>query len=176
MIQTSESFVLFGKSNLETALTMADITLQSTERLVDLQMKTAKEALEQGMRNVRALSDVRNVQDFVALQSKAAQPSLEKALAYSRDVYAVTTDAQARISKVLKTRIDALGGEIVTVVDHAAKSAPGTEAAVAAFKSARSAGSNGHAAKTHAPSRAAAKVVAATRKSSKRKTAKRRSR
>ena len=176
MIQASEPFVFFGKSNLETALTMADITLQSTERLVDLQMKTAKEALEQGMRNVQALADARNVQDFVALQSKAAQPSLEKALAYSRDVYAVTTDAQARISKVLKTRIDALGVEIATAVDHATQSAPGTEAAVAVINSARAAGSNRHAAMTQAPRRAAGRVVAASRKPSKRKAAKRRSR
>ena len=94
MSQSPESFVQFGKSNFQAALTVAGITLQSTERLVDLQMKSAKEVLEQGLRNVRALSDVKNVQDFVALQSKAAQPSLEKALAYSRDVYAVATEAQ----------------------------------------------------------------------------------
>ena len=175
MTQTSESFVQFGRSNFEAALTVADITLQSTERLVDLQMRTAKEALEQGVRNVKALSVVRNVHDFVALQSTAAQPSLEKALAYSRDVYAVTTDAQARISKVLKARIDKLGGEIMTAVDHAAKSAPGSEAAVAAIKSALAAGPNAHAAMTQAANRAR-RVVAVKRTPGKRGAAKRKGR
>ena len=170
MSQSPESFVQFGKSNFQAALTVAGITLQSTERLVDLQMKSAKEVLEQGLRNVRALSDVKNVQDFVALQSKAAQPSLEKALAYSRDVYAVATEAQTRIGKVLKARIDELGGELMTVVDQAAKSAPGSEAVAAAVKSALASGNNAHAAMTQAASHGRA-VVAAKRAPIKRKAA-----
>ena len=175
MTQTSEPFVQFGRSNFEAALIVADITLQSTERLVDLQMRTAKEALEQGLRNVKALSTVRNMQEFIALQSTASQPSLEKALAYSRDVYAVTTDAQARISKVLKTRIDALGGEIMTAVDHAAKSRPGSEATIAAITSALAAGPNAHAAMTQPASRSR-RVVAVKRTPGKRGAAKRKGR
>ena len=134
MIESSKPFVQLGKSNFETAVRVADITLESMERLVDLQAQTAKEALEQSMRNVKAYSDVRNVQDFVALQAKAAQPNIEKALAYSRNVYTVATDAQARISRVLKTHISELGGEIRSVVDHAVRSAPVAEATLAAFK------------------------------------------
>ena len=66
MIHGSESFVQFGQSNFELAFTVADITLQSTERLVDLQMKTAKEALEQGLRNVHQRLAVLEAQDFLA--------------------------------------------------------------------------------------------------------------
>jgi phasin family protein len=135
MIQTSEPFVRLGKANLETALTVADITLESAEQLVDLQLKTAKDVLAQSMRHVHAFSEVRNVQDFVALQSKAVRPDLDKALAYSRDMYAVATHAQERIGKVLKSRLSELGGEIMTAVDHAAKSTPGTDTALAALQS-----------------------------------------
>jgi len=161
MIENSEPFVRFGKSNFETAVRVADITLESVERLVDLQAQTAKEALEQSMRNVKAFSGVRNVQDFVALQAQAAQPNLEKALAYSRNVYAVATDAQERIGRVLKTHISELGGELMAVVDHGVKSAPGTKAALAAFKP---------------PVAGNGKLVSSRRAVAKRKTAKKKGR
>ena len=135
MIENSAPFVHFGKSNFETVVRVADITLESMERLVDLQTKTAKDALEQSIRNVNAFAAVRNVQDFVVLQSKAAQPNLERALAYSRNVYAVATDAQERISRALKTHMSGLGVEITSAVDEAARSEAAPEAVAAAFKS-----------------------------------------
>ena len=152
MIQTPEPLVQFGTSNIEAVLTVADITLRSAERLLDLQLKTAKEALAEGVRNAQAISDAKNVQDIVALQSRAAQPSLEKALAYSRDVYAVASDAQARIGKVLETCMSELSTEIMTAMDQAAKTAPGSDAALAAFKSAFAAANN--ATERRAPERA----------------------
>ena len=164
MIENSKPLVRFGKSNFETAVRVAGITLESVERLVDLQAQTAKEALEQSMRNVQAFSDVRNVQDFVALQAQAAQPNIEKALAYSRSVYAVATDAQERISRVLKSHISEFGGDIRAVVDHAVKSAPVTEAALAAFKP--PVAGNG---KLVSTKRAVAKHAVAKRKTAKKK-------
>jgi phasin family protein len=169
MIQNAEPFVRFGKANLETALTVADITLESTERLVALQMKTAKAALARGMRHVEALADVTNVRDFVALQSKVAQPDLDKALAFSRDVYAVATDAQERIGKILKSRLSELGGEIVTAVDQAAKSTPATDTALAALQASAGAGNGDHR-RARAAGRAG-KSVASRRTRGKRKTA-----
>ena len=170
MIENSEPFVRFGASNLATALRVADITLESTGRLVDLQMKTAKEALEQGMRNVKAISDVKDVQQLVALQSKAAQPNLEKVLEYSRGVYAVAAEAQAQIGRVLRTRIGELGGELVTVVDRAAKSASGSDASTA-FRSGAAAahGAVARPSVDHDRKPVRAKHAAARRKSAKRK-------
>jgi len=169
MMEKAVPFVQFGRANLETALTVADITLESTERLVDLQMKTAKEALARGMRHVKAFSDVKSVEDFVALQSKAARPDLDKALEYSRNVYAVATEAQVRIGKVLKTRLSELGGDIISAADHAAKSTAGTNTALTALQSAIA--GNGDRAKPATASRAG-KSVSTRRPIAKRRSAK----
>ena len=171
MMQNSEPFVRLGKANLETALTVADITLESAEQLVDLQLRTAKDVLAQSMRHVQAFSDVRNVQDFVALQSKAVRPDLDKALAYSRDVYAVATHAQERIGQVLKSRLSELGGEIITAVDHAAKSTPDTGAALTALQSTFAGAGNGDQRRARAAARTG-KSAATRRTSAKRKAAK----
>ena len=167
MIQNSAPFFQFGRATFETALTVADITFESTERLVDLQMRTAKETLAQSMRHVKAFSEVRNVQDFVALQSNAARPDLDKALAYSRDLYAVATDAQARIGKILKSRLSGMGSEIITAGDQAARSAPASAAIQSALARARN--------DEHPKARAArrtGKSAAPRRPSSKRKRSK----
>ena len=136
MYQSPDQFMQLGKSSIEAALSLANITLQGAERLVGLQLKTAKEALDEGMRNAKALSDVKSMQDLIALQS-SAQPGIEKALAYSRSVYEVASETQSQINKVLEDRMAKVSGEFVAAVDKAVKNAPaGSESALAAFKSA----------------------------------------
>jgi phasin family protein len=137
MYQSPEQFIQLGKSSIEAALSVANITLQGAERLVGLQLKTAKEALDESMRSARALSSVKTVQDLIALQSTTAQPGIEKALAYSRSLYEVASETQVQINKVLEDRMAKVSGELVAAVDKAVKNAPaGSESALAAFKSA----------------------------------------
>lgn len=145
MYQSPEQFMQLGKSSIEAALSVANITLQGAERLVGLQLKTAKEALDEGMRSAKALSDVKNVQDLIALQSTSTQPGIEKAIAYSRSLYEVASETQSQINKVLEDRMAKVGGEFVTAMDKAVKNAPaGSESALAAFKSAVAAASTAY--------------------------------
>jgi len=145
MYQSPEQFMQLGKSSIEAALSVANITLQGAERLVGLQLKTAKEALDEGMRSAKALSDVKNVQDLIALQSTTAQPGIEKALAYSRSLYEVASETQSQINKVLEDRMAKVSGEFVAAMDKAVKNAPaGSESAMAAFKSAVAAASSAY--------------------------------
>jgi len=137
MYQSPEQFMQLGKSSLEAALSLANITLQGTERLVGLQLKTAKEAIDEGIKGAKALSDVKSVQELMSLQSTSAQPSLEKAVAYSRSLYEMAAETQTQISKVFEDRMSKVSGELVAAMDKAVKTAPaGSETAIAAFKSA----------------------------------------
>lgn len=145
MYQPPEQFMQFGKSSLEAALSLANITLQGTERLVGLQLKTAKEALDESIRSAKALSDVRNVQELINLQSTTAQPNLEKVMAYSRSLYEVAAETQTQLSKLLEERMSKVSGDLVAAMDKAVKTAPaGSETAVAAFKSAVAAASTAY--------------------------------
>ena len=137
MYQSSEQLMQLSKSSIEAALSVANITLQGAERVVDLQLKTARQALDEGMRNAKALTGVKNVQELFALQSTSAQPGIEKALAYSRSLYEVASETQTQLNKVLEDRMARVSGEFVAALDKAVKSAPaGSESALAAFKSA----------------------------------------
>jgi phasin family protein len=145
MYQTPEQFMQISTSNLEAALSLANITLQSTERLLDLNLKTAKQALDEGLRSAKTLADAKNVQDLVSLQSTNPQPGLEKVMAYSRSVYEVATEAQARINRLMEERVTELNGRLVAAFDQAMKSAPaGSEGAFAALKSAMAAANSAY--------------------------------
>jgi len=145
MYQSPEQFMQLGKSSVEAALSLATITLQSTERLVGLQMKTAKEALDESIKTAKALTDVKNVQELLSFQSTAAQPSMDKVVAYSRSLYEVAAETQTQISKVFEERMSKVSGELVAAMDKAVKTAPaGSETAIAAFKSAVAAASTAY--------------------------------
>ena len=174
MIHAPESFLQFGRSSIETVLTLADITLQSTERLVDLQLKTAKEALEQSMRNVRAVSAAKDLAELVAIQTQATRPDLEHALAYSRDVYPVAADAQARLGDILNSRASELGGDFLTVIDEAAK-APSLGAEMAPVKAVLTHARRANDAQSR-PANHTKKVTASTRKGNKRTAPKKKAR
>src|SRR5690606_4798711 len=78
-----------------------------------------------------------NVQDLVSLQTTVAQPGIDKALAYSRQLYEVASQAQSELNKLVEARMAQVSEELIAAVDSAAKAAPaGSEPAFAAFKSA----------------------------------------
>jgi hypothetical protein len=76
------------------------------------------------------------VQEFVTLQNSFAQPAIEKAIAYSKSVYEVATEANAELSRVGERRVAEWNENFVSLLDKVSKNAPaGSDVAVAAVKS-----------------------------------------
>ena len=95
-----------------------------------------KSAFEDSIANTRALLGAKDVQEFVTLQNSFAQPAIEKAIAYSKNVYEVATGANSEISKVAERRVAEWNENFVSLLDKVSKNAPaGSDVAVAAVKS-----------------------------------------
>lgn len=134
---TPEQFAATNKANVETLLTLANAAFASAERLAALNLNTARSILEDGVANTKALLAVKDVQELVSLQASLTQPIVEKAVAYARSVYEITSQSQEEVSKVLEGQVAELNKGVATALDKAAKSAPaGSDVAVAAVKSA----------------------------------------
>ncbi|HSS46184.1 MAG TPA: phasin family protein [Burkholderiales bacterium] len=132
----NEQFPELNKSSLENALRFARITMESAERLVKLQLETAKQAIEENAKNTKALSEVKDLQEVVALRTKLAEAGVEKALSYSRNVYEVASQAQAELTKLFEESLSAYTKDLVSAIEKTSKSAPaGSDLAVAALKS-----------------------------------------
>jgi phasin family protein len=132
-----EQFAAANKANIETVLTVANAAFASAERLAALNLNTARSVLEDGVANTKALLAVKDVQELVNLQAALAQPIVEKAVAYARSVYEITSQSQEELSKLFEAQVAELNKGVATALDTAAKSAPaGSDVAVAAVKSA----------------------------------------
>ncbi|KAF0815263.1 hypothetical protein IGB42_00344 [Andreprevotia sp. IGB-42] len=134
--QAQQQFTDFATENVETYLRFARIGLDSAERLVKLQLETAKTTLEESARAAQTLAAVRDPQEALALRSKLTETGVDQASVYSRHVYEIASQAQAALSQLVEERTTAFNRNVVAGLDRFVKTAPaGADVAVAAVKS-----------------------------------------
>lgn len=145
MYQTPEQFVALNKANMEVAMKFAGAALHGAERILDLQLKAAKTAFADSVENAKTIAAVKDLQQLAALKESLAQPSIEKATAYAKSVYDVTTATQAEIGKLVEEQISEFNKQVVTALDKMVKTAPaGSEVGIAALKSGIAAVNSGY--------------------------------
>ncbi len=163
----AEQFIAAQKANVETLLGLTNANFARVERLVALNLNTARSVLEDGVANTKALLAAKDVQTALNLQAGFAQPMVDKAVAYGRSVYEIAAEGQQEFAKLVEAQVAELNKSINEAVEKAAKSAPaGSEAAFAAVKSAIAVANDAYANVTKAAKQAAetaeANVTAAT--------------
>ena len=136
MYVTPEQIQAASKANVETFLAVANAQFSALEKLAGIQASAVMSAFEDSMANTRALLGAKDVQEFVSLQNTLAQPAIEKAIAYSKSVYEVATEANGELSKVAERRVAEWNENFVTLLDKVSKNAPaGSDVAIAGLKS-----------------------------------------
>ena len=98
MYVTPEQVTANSKASVETLLAIANSNFAAIEKLAALNFNATKAAFEDSMNHAKALLNAKDVQELVNLNVAAAQPSLEKAIAYSRSVYELVDPAAGRSS------------------------------------------------------------------------------
>src|SRR4029077_12977040 len=87
----------------------------------------------------------KDVQEFINLNTSAAQPAMEKAIAYSRSIYEVATQSQSELTKTIEAQAVESNKSIAPLLDKVSKNAPaGSDVAVAAVKSALASANSGY--------------------------------
>jgi phasin family protein len=136
MYNPTEQFAELNKSNVEQATRLAAIALENTEKLVKLNLATARQAWAEGVENAQAVASVKDVQDLFTLRAKLAEYGVQQALAYSRNLYDLASQAQADYAAASEEVWSNYTKGMATWVEKATKSAPaGSDVAVNAFKS-----------------------------------------
>lgn len=126
----------FNQSVLQAAINFANLSVENAERLVHLQIESAKSAIEESAEHAKALTNVKDVQELAALRAKLTETSIEKAVSFSRSLYDLANEAQGKVSQLVEEQLTAFNENMVSAVENAAKNAPaGAEVAVAAVKS-----------------------------------------
>jgi len=125
-----------SNATVETAARLTRISMDSTERVIALQLDFAKTSLEQATKTARAVAGAKDVQELFALRARNAESAVEKLMGYSRSLYEVAAEAQSEFSKLAEERMASFQNVISESVEQAAKATPaGGDVAVAAMKS-----------------------------------------
>ena len=145
MYATPEQFVAANKASVDALFTIAHAQFAAFERLSALNFNTTKAAFEDSVNQAKALLSVKDAQEFVNLTAASAQPALEKAIAYSRNVYEVATQTQSEVTKLAETQAAEMNKTVVALMDKLTKNAPaGSDVAVATVKSAMAAANSAY--------------------------------
>lgn len=141
MFSIPEQFSSATKSNLEAQFALfSSLTgkaFESIEKIVELNLTAAKATLEESTATTKQLLAAKDPQEFFSLSAAQAQPTAEKAIAYSRHLAAITSGVQAEFSKAAESQIAETNRKVISLVEEVTKNAPaGSENAVALFKSA----------------------------------------
>ncbi|MBB5019156.1 phasin family protein [Chitinivorax tropicus] len=136
MFKTPDHFSEFASGQIETFLRLAQLSLESNERISKLNLDTTKQSLEQFASNAKSLTSVKDLQEAVTLRNKLIEAASEQVLSYNRSVYEINSQALSELSKLMEERLTAFNKDLVSAIDKTAKSAPaGADVAVAALKS-----------------------------------------
>lgn len=137
MLQLNEQVTALGKSQLENALKLAEISVQGFDKLASLQLNAVKSAFADGLKTTKQFSSIKDASELSSVATTLSQPVWEKAQAYARSVYEVAATTQAEVSALVEQQIGELNKSVVATLDTVLKNAPaGSEAAVTAVKSA----------------------------------------
>ena len=136
MYSANEQISELSKSNVAQASKLAAIALGNAEKLVKLNLAAARSVLAQGLENANAVASAKDPQEFLSLRSRLAESGVQSALAYTRTLYELTSEAQAELTAVSEEVWAGYNKGVANWVDNAAKSAPaGSDLAVNAFRS-----------------------------------------
>ena len=136
-----EQFAVANQTNLQSIEGFSTKAFSSVEKLVELNMATTKAIMGESFSHVQALASAKDAQELMALQTSFAQPIGEKAAAYFKHVQSIATSSGAEFTKAFEAKTAEAQKAFGDAVEKIAKNAPaGTEGAVAAFKTALTAG------------------------------------
>lgn len=137
MLLSPEQILEVQKAQIAAFVGLGQKSFSNIEKAVELNMSTARNALDDGAQAIKSILDVKDVQEFMAVSSTISQPLAEKALGYSKEVYLLSSGMATETAKVLEDRLADNNKKMVEIFESASKNAPaGSESAVAMMKSA----------------------------------------
>jgi phasin family protein len=137
MATTIAEFMEMQKGQLDAINAFGQSVFNATEKLVNLNITAAKAAFHDFSESSHTLLGARDAQEFWSLANGASQPTLEKFVGYSRNVYSIASGTGAEITKVIEAQISEGNRKVTEFIDYAAKNAPtGSEPVVSLFKTA----------------------------------------
>ncbi|OWY38797.1 phasin [Xenophilus sp. AP218F] len=132
---SNEQLSKLSLTGLESTLRFAQISLDSAERLVKLNLEISKQSLEEHTQAAKKLAGITDPQEALNQLNKLATQSIDKAVNNSRSLYEIVSAAQGELTKLAEESVGLFNKSLISSIESAAKSAPaGSDATLNAVK------------------------------------------
>lgn len=143
MTYSTEQFVETSKANFRAQEELTSHVLAGIEKLAELNLTESKAIVADSFRHVESVLGAKDAQVILNLQSGLFKPLADKTATYGRQLYTLLSGTGAEVTKAFEARASEVQGAFAGVLASFEKNAPaGTEATVAALKSAIAGGQN----------------------------------
>lgn len=122
--KAEETVATMQKKNLDSAMRLAQLSIENSQRILQLQMQTAKDMFEDGVSNVQSLSQIKTPQEAMELRARYAQSAAEKMLATSRNIAEITSEVQAEMSKLVSQQLTSGSQDLMEAMQGFMKGMP----------------------------------------------------
>ena len=134
---TPENVIESQKAGVDTTFGLATQAVEGFEKLVDLNVRTIRTALDEHQALIAQALSVRDPREFFALQNQHLQDSAQRTQAYWTGVYEILSGVRGGYLEAAQDQIGKSQRNVQAFVESLASNAPiGSEAVVSAWKSA----------------------------------------
>ena len=124
------------ESQFQLLNTLTGKAIEGMEKVIELNMNTARTSLDDASSAARELGSATNPQAFFSVSAAQVQPHAEKALDYNRRLAAIGDEIYAEFSKAAEEQVAESRRKLAALIEEAEKNTPpGSENALAAMKS-----------------------------------------
>jgi phasin family protein len=135
-----EQLAAAQKANTDVLLALLRTAFNGVERLTALNISASRELFNSTVSNTQQLMAAKDANSVGKLNSELAQPSMDKWVEYSRNVYNLGTEVQQELTSVIEAQYSNFTKSATSAVEKATAGAPaGSDVFAAALKSVMSA-------------------------------------
>ncbi len=135
-----EDFIAANMNAMEHFQSVAQTALNAVESLAALNLNIVRENCDNAAAHGKALMGAKTPQEVATLTVEKVQPAAEKAAAYSKQVYEISSGAAQEIGNLFKAQFEQVQNSVKEATEAMIKSAPfGADVALAAMKQAEAA-------------------------------------
>ena len=99
-----EQITELQRNNLDSAMHLAQLSIDNSTRIMELQTELARTLFNDGIENAKALTTAADAQQVVELRARYAQESAQKMVAAAQEIASVSKETGEEFSRLLQNQ------------------------------------------------------------------------
>lgn len=118
MFNKQEQFAEVTGQAVDAALTVANTSLESIEKIASLNLESSRKFLTETSKAFRELSTLNTPKDFFERFNQLATTTVENQICNCRDIYEIVSSAQAKVGKLFENQLSMVNQNVNQAVDN----------------------------------------------------------